>query len=79
MRQIFRLNKSRLGMKIKRFLVSTTGYGLKCHRVIKSLCQLAGIKDLHVKIEGTGNLKKAVRAFTSALQEQVKYIAQDDC
>ena len=50
----------------------TLGYGLRCHRVLKSLCQLAGIKDLHVKIEGSGNVRKAVYAFMEAFQEQVR-------
>ncbi|OWF50369.1 28S ribosomal protein S5, mitochondrial-like [Mizuhopecten yessoensis] len=46
------------------------GYGLKCHRIIKSICDLAGIKNLHVKVEGRRNEANIAKAFFKALIEQ---------
>ncbi|XP_069114990.1 LOW QUALITY PROTEIN: small ribosomal subunit protein uS5m-like [Argopecten irradians] len=46
------------------------GYGLKCHRIIKSICELYGIKNLHVKIEGSINDTNIVKAFFKALLQQ---------
>lgn len=47
------------------------GYGLVCHRLIKSICQMLGIKDLHVKVEGpTNNYICLTRAFFIGLMRQ---------
>lgn len=47
------------------------GYGLVCHRAIKSMCEVIGIKDLHAKIEGSTNLQHIVKAFFLGLLQQV--------
>lgn len=48
------------------------GYGLVCHRAIKTLCGLIGIKDMHAKVEGnTKNYLSIVRGFVRLLNEQV--------
>jgi len=55
------------------------GYGLKCHRVIKALCQLIGIEDLHCKVEGsTGNAQNITKAFINALVSQETHQALAD-
>lgn len=47
------------------------GYGLRCHRAIKSCCELIGIKDLHAKVEGSHNLQHIIKAFFIGLLQQV--------
>ncbi|KAL5106274.1 28S ribosomal protein S5 mitochondrial [Taenia crassiceps] len=50
------------------------GYGLVCHRAIKTLCGLIGIKDMHAKVEGnTKNYLSIVRGFMRLLNEQESY------
>lgn len=47
------------------------GYGLKCHRAIKSICEVAGIKDIHVKVEGgSSNIQSVTKAFFLGLLQQ---------
>lgn len=46
------------------------GYGIKTHRVIKTICELAGIKDLHAKIEGATGVGHIVKAFFLGLLQQ---------
>lgn len=46
------------------------GYGLVCHRAIKSICEMIGIKDLHAKVEGSTNLQHIVKAFFVGLLQQ---------
>ncbi|XP_033733965.1 28S ribosomal protein S5, mitochondrial-like [Pecten maximus] len=46
------------------------GYGLKCHRIIKSICELYGIENIHVKIEGRINDTNIAKAFFKALLQQ---------
>jgi len=47
------------------------GYGLVCHRVLKSVCQMLGIKDIHIKTEGsTKNAAAMAQAFFEALANQ---------
>lgn len=47
------------------------GYGLRCHRVLKTICQIIGIEDLYVKTEGrTGNIQNVTKAFFRGLTEQ---------
>jgi small subunit ribosomal protein S5 len=47
------------------------GHGLVCHRVIKKLCELIGIKDIYVKLEGSRNAQNMTKAFISGLLKQV--------
>lgn len=49
------------------------GYGLKCHRIIKLICELVGIKDLYAKVEGSRNAKNIAKAFISGLLNSKKY------
>lgn len=49
------------------------GYGLKTHRVIKTLCRLVGIKDLRTKMEGATNPTSIVKAFLLGLLQQKSY------
>jgi len=54
------------------FVVLFIGYGLRCHRALKTICELIGIKDLHCKVEGnTKNVKAITNAFFDALSNQV--------
>ncbi|EAT44883.1 AAEL003801-PA [Aedes aegypti] len=46
------------------------GYGLKCHRAIKSVCEVLGIKDLRAKCEGSTNVQHVVKAFFIGLLQQ---------
>uniref|UniRef100_A0A1A9VEQ0 Small ribosomal subunit protein uS5m n=1 Tax=Glossina austeni TaxID=7395 RepID=A0A1A9VEQ0_GLOAU len=46
------------------------GYGLCCHRAIRTICKVVGIKDLHAKIEGSTNLQHIVKAFFIGLLKQ---------
>lgn len=46
------------------------GYGIQAHRVIKTLCQLIGIKDLRAKIEGSPHPTQIVKAFFTGLLQQ---------
>lgn len=50
------------------------GYGLKCHRIIKSICEMIGIKDLYAKVEGSRNPKNIAKAFMSGLLNTVTSI-----
>lgn len=55
------------------------GYGLRCHRVIKTCCELIGIKNLHAKIEGATSPQNIVKAFFLGLLQMKNYqqIAND--
>ncbi|CAH2045151.1 unnamed protein product, partial [Iphiclides podalirius] len=46
------------------------GYGLRCHRAIKEICQAIGIKDMWAKVEGSGQLQHVVKAFFIGLLQQ---------
>ena len=48
-----------------------TGTGLTCHRIVASICHLAGIKDVRAKIVGSTNPMNIVRATMMALTSQV--------
>jgi len=50
------------------------GYGLKCHRAIRTICEIIGITDLYAKVEGSSNLQNVVKAFFLGLLKQVNYI-----
>jgi Ribosomal protein S5 len=47
------------------------GYGLVCHRAIKTACEVIGIKDLYAKVEGSTNLQHIIKAFLIGLLQQV--------
>lgn len=49
------------------------GYGLVCHRAIKTICETVGITDLHAKVEGSTNLQHVVKAFFLGLLSQKTY------
>lgn len=49
------------------------GYGLRTHRVIKTCCELLGIKDLHARIEGATGVQNIVKAFFLGLLQQKTY------
>lgn len=49
------------------------GYGLVCHRAIREICQLVGIKDIYAKIEGAKGIQHIVKAFFLGLLNQKKY------
>lgn len=55
------------------------GHGLVCHRAIKTICEVVGIKDLYAKIEGSTNLQHIVKAFFLSLLQQKTHeeIAED--
>lgn len=47
------------------------GFGLRCHRVIKSLCELCGITDLRAKVDGeVTNYMNITKAFMVGLLNQ---------
>ena len=41
------------------------GHGVVAHRVIKSACELIGIKDLEAVVEGSHNPNSMIKAFFS--------------
>lgn len=49
------------------------GHGLICHRAIKEICQLVGIKNLYAKVEGAQGVQHIVKAFFLGLLAQKKY------
>ncbi|KAL3288524.1 hypothetical protein HHI36_002965 [Cryptolaemus montrouzieri] len=55
------------------------GYGLRCHRAIKTMCEVIGIKDLFAKVEGSTNINHITKAFFLGLVNQKTHaeIAQE--
>ncbi|CAH8430632.1 unnamed protein product [Dicrocoelium dendriticum] len=50
------------------------GAGLTCHRLLRTLCNIIGIKDMYAKVEGnTKNYLVIVRGFLRLLSEQQTY------
>lgn len=50
------------------------GYGLVAHRVIKAICEMFGITDIHAKVEGSKYDKiNMTKAFFLGLMNQRKY------
>jgi len=50
------------------------GYGLVCHRALRTICQVVGIKDLYAKVEGsTRNIQNLTKAFMLGLIQQKTY------
>ncbi|KAK2705181.1 small ribosomal subunit protein uS5m-like isoform X2 [Artemia franciscana] len=47
------------------------GHGLVCHRALKTICEVIGIKDLYAKVEGsTKNYQNLAKAFFIGLLQQ---------
>lgn len=46
------------------------GHGLKCHRAIRTICEVVGIKDMRAKIEGAICIQHIVKAFFIGLLQQ---------
>ncbi|KAF5297109.1 hypothetical protein FQA39_LY02689 [Lamprigera yunnana] len=46
------------------------GYGLVCHRAIKTICEVVGIKNLFAKVEGSTNVQTLTKAFMLGLLKQ---------
>ncbi|CAH0550383.1 unnamed protein product [Brassicogethes aeneus] len=46
------------------------GYGLVCHRAIKTMCEVIGIKNLYAKVEGSTNVNHIIKAFFLGLTRQ---------
>ncbi|ROT76006.1 28S ribosomal protein S5, mitochondrial [Penaeus vannamei] len=46
------------------------GYGLVCHRAIRTICEVIGIKDIYVKVEGSTNIQNLTKAFFLGLINQ---------
>lgn len=49
------------------------GFGLVCHRAIKTICETVGIKDLYAKCEGSPNVQHVTKAFFLGLLKQKPY------
>lgn len=49
------------------------GSGVKAHRIIKTICQIVGIKDLSAKVEGSKSPQKIAKAFLIGLLQQKTY------
>ena len=47
------------------------GYGIKAHRILRSICELAGIKDIHVNVYGSLNTLNMCKVFINGLLKQV--------
>lgn len=52
-------------------IAGNVGTGLSCHRIISTICNLAGIKDARAKIIGSTNPLNIVRATMKGLTSQV--------
>jgi len=46
------------------------GYGVVAHRAIRAICEMAGIKDLYAKVEGSTNMQHITKAFVLGLMRQ---------
>eukprot|EP00794_Sanderia_malayensis_P017378 gene17379-19117_t len=46
------------------------GHGLRCQRIIKAICQLAGIQDIRCKLVGSNTPQRVVRAAFQGLESQ---------
>ncbi|XP_022088599.1 28S ribosomal protein S5, mitochondrial-like [Acanthaster planci] len=46
------------------------GYGLRCHRILKEICRLAGIRDLYARVYGSTNPINLTVAFVNGLASQ---------
>ncbi|CAI8015263.1 28S ribosomal protein S5, mitochondrial [Geodia barretti] len=50
------------------------GHGLRCHRSVSAVCQLAGIKDMRAKVTGSNNPLNTVRATFKGLTSQESFL-----
>lgn len=46
------------------------GYGLRCHRIIKAICEVVGIKNMWAKVEGAKTPQHIAKAFFLGLLQQ---------
>ncbi|XP_014662747.1 PREDICTED: 28S ribosomal protein S5, mitochondrial-like isoform X2 [Priapulus caudatus] len=46
------------------------GYGLVCHRAIRTICEVIGIKDMYAKVEGATNVQNITKALLTGLTQQ---------
>lgn len=46
------------------------GYGLRCHRVVSTMCNVIGIKDLYVRTYGATTPLSVVKCFVKSLHTQ---------
>ncbi|KRZ76181.1 Protein sel-1 -like protein 1 [Trichinella papuae] len=50
------------------------GYGLHCHRALKSICEVVGIKNLYARVEGNSRCYQSLtKAFFTGLLNQETY------
>lgn len=49
------------------------GYGLVCHRAIKTICETIGIKNMYAKVEGAISVQHVTKAFFLGLMQQRNY------
>ncbi|XP_077877808.1 adherens junction-associated protein 1-like isoform X1 [Ictidomys tridecemlineatus] len=56
--------------KPPRILGETSGYGLRCHRAIITICRLIGIKDMYAKVSGSVNMLNLTRGLFHGLSRQ---------
>ncbi|XP_065212111.1 small ribosomal subunit protein uS5m [Planococcus citri] len=49
------------------------GYGLRCHRAIRAICEMVGITDLYAKCEGGDAYLNITQAFLLGLLRQKSY------
>ena len=47
------------------------GYGIKSHRIHRSICELIGIKDIHVNVYGSLKTLNVCKVFINGLLKQV--------
>ncbi|XP_077877744.1 adherens junction-associated protein 1-like isoform X1 [Ictidomys tridecemlineatus] len=59
--------------KPPRILGETSGYGLRCHRAIITICRLIGIKDMYAKVSGSVNMLNLTRGLFHGLSRQVTF------
>ena len=67
---MYLLKRSNVGI----FFSFFAGTGLSCHRIVASICHLAGIKDVRAKIVGSTNSMNVVRAAMQGLTSQVETV-----
>jgi len=46
------------------------GYGLVCHRAVKTICEVVGIKNIYAKLEGSNTVQHIMKAFLMGLLKQ---------
>ncbi|KAI0989776.1 hypothetical protein GJ496_007187 [Pomphorhynchus laevis] len=49
------------------------GHGLECHRMLRSMCELIGIRNLYAKSDGSANIISIANAFLLGLIRQKSY------